>query len=414
MNTNSPTARLTQFLLVATLSATPVLAGDWASYLLGGDSDSGINGSLIYTSTADFGGGTTINGVSFSDSGTSGTNYSLGGVFASPFTGYANGLAGALNGAASSFLYNGNGTGDNSMTLTGLTIGQQYVTSWYNASFGGRRYIDITPSDTGLAFRFNEDANVGGAGNVLRYAFTATATSQTYNFDAVSNGDSFHHYAFSNAERNDGVFSYTHFAPVTPIVTNVSGQDSPFTPSNTDLLQTSVASMVSIGNFNREPILGGLGVLTDGTMSLGIGGNRPGMVTGENNSSITYTLDTSANTFGYDVSSITGFGGWGDGGRDEQRYSIFVSQIGSPDFILYGQLQENPASPGSPSGVMAQFNGSISNIDEVKFVFLDQVENGFVGYGEFDVVGTASVPEPTSVTLGLLGGLAFLSRRRRK
>ena len=63
---------------------------------------------------------------------------------------------------------------------------------------------------------------------------------------------------------------------------------------------------------------------------------------------------------------------------------------------------------------MAQFNGSISNIDEVKFVFLDQVENGFVGYGEFDVVGTASVPEPTSVTFGLLGGLAFLSRRRRK
>jgi hypothetical protein len=398
--------------LLAACACGTAFGGDWASTILTGDADSGINSGLTYTSAADFAGtATTINGVSFADTGTMGTNYSIGGAV-NAFTGYGNSVGGSVGGTESSFFYNGDGTGNNSLTLSGLTVGQQYVTSWYNTTFGGKRFVTITPSDAATPITINEDSNIRGAGMVIRYAFTATATTQTYGFDAVSNGDSFHHYAFSNAVRNDAVLSYTHFAPVTPIVTKVSNLSSPFTPSNTDLLQTSVSSVVTTGNFNREPVLGGIGVLTDGVMDIGVGGNRPGMVTGESNSLITFTLNTTTNIRGYSISSISTFGGWGDGGRDEQRVSVYVSLVGSSDFILFGDLSDNPGAPGSPSGIKADFIGALDGVDQVRFSFLDGVENGFVGYGELDVIGVPTVPEPTTAALATAAAFGLARRRR--
>ncbi len=390
-------------------------AGDFTDTILTGDSNSGINSGLTYTAKVDFNGGaTTINGVSFTDTGTAGTGYALT-TANTPFSGYANSLAGNMNGVAGNFFYTGDGSGNAAVTLTGLTPGQQYVTSFYNTAFGGSRYVNITPTDTGVPFLFNEDATLKGAGNVLRYSFTAPAAGTiTYNFDAVSNGDSFHFYGMTNAVRNDSLSSYVHFSPTAPTVTRVAGSSNPFTVSNTDLLQTSLSGIVTTGNFNREPILGPISVLANGNFSItGVGANNPELVTGENNASVTFNLDITTNTLGYNVTSIAGYGGWNDAGRDQQRYSIFFSTVGSSDFTLYGQLDDNPASPVGISAVRAVFTGLATGVDAIRIDFLDGVENGYVGYGEFDVFGTATIPEPSSMAGLLLCGAAFAFRRRK-
>ena len=402
------------------LAHNSAAAGDFSVTTLTGDADSGINLGLTYTAKADFGGGAqTINGVAFSDNNLTGTGYSLSGP-TNPFGGFANNTSGGMNSMVSDFFFGSNaGDGNHSLTLSGLTPGTQYVTSFYNASFGtgSGRYVDITPSDTGTVFRYDEDATNQGNATVLRYAFTATGTTQTFGFDAVNNADTFHHYAMSNAVRNDSIYSYNHFTPVTPTITRVSGSNNPFTVSNTDLLQMNLAGApVVSGNFDREPITGGASILNNGAFSIsGIGNNNPELTTGENNATVTYTLDTTTNTLGYNVTSIAGYGGWNDSGRDRQHYSIFYSTVGRSDFNFLGEVDDDPASPGSLSAVRAVFSGlSISGVDQIRIEILNGQENGYAGYGELDVIGTATVPEPGTMGCLLVGGAALLRRRRRR
>jgi hypothetical protein len=403
--------------IAITLSTASAFASDFTMTLLTGDADSGINSGLSYTAVADFfGPGTrTANGVSFSDNGLAGTNYTL--TLANPGNaGNSSNVTGVVGDLVSDFNH-GNGSPTASLTLSGLTVGTEYVTTWYNRTWGDNqstgRVVDITPSDTGIPFRINQDSTRNGDGTVIRYAFTATATTITYQFNAA-NLAAFHHYAMTNAVRNDSLFSYQHFTPIVPTITAVSGQDAPFTVSNTDLLQTSLSGITSLGDFNREPVLGGQPVLFNGAFAIGTSGNRPELVTGENNATITFTLDTSVNTLGYDVTSIAGYGGWGDGGRDNQIYSIYFSQVGSSAFTYLGGVNHQPGSPGAPSAVRTLFdNVGLTGVDAIRIDFLDGQENGFAGYGEFDVIGTPTVPEPASVFLLLIGCTGVALRRRR-
>ena len=336
MRTHGIVSVVVAFVLFAGL---PASAGDFYYSPISNDGNTGILSGLSYTSKADFvGDGTrSINGVIFSDTGPSGANYVLGGAF-SDFTGFANNVVGATNAVLADFKHTSDGSGNASLQLTGLTVGTQYVTSWYNAGFGnaGGRVVDITPSDTGTPFRFDENYTGAGNGNVLRYVFTANTPSITYSFDAVSNGDSFHHYAFTNAVRNTSLLA-------TPVITAASGAGpgfSPFTPSNTDLLQTSLLSVSSSGDFSKEGA-GGVSIFNNGVFVIN-GGNpadNSALATGENNASVTFNLDTTSNTLGYDVSSIASFGGWNDGGRDRQLYAVSVSYVGNSDFVHLGALR---------------------------------------------------------------------------
>ena len=397
------------FLLLAGL---PALAGDFSYAPISGDGNTGIYSGLSYTAKADFvGDGTrSVNGVLFSETGPSRTGYLFGGA-ANDFGGFGNNVGGVTGTMLSDFKHTGDGSGNASLQLTGLIPGTQYVTSWYNAGFGspGGRVVDITPSDTGTPFRFDENYTGAGNGNVLRYTFTATGTSITYNFDAVSDGDSFHHYAFTNAVRNTSLLA-------TPVITAASGAGpgfSPFTPSNNDLLQTHLLSVSSSGNFAQEGA-GGVPILTNGAFAINGGNpadNSP-LATGENNASLTFFLDTTVNALGYDVASIASFGGWNDSGRDRQLYAVSVSYVGDSNFVYLGALDYNPAAGSSPSAVRAVFETSLTGVDAVRFDFLNGQENGYAGYGEFDVVGIATVPEPSSLAMVLCACVACVAVRR--
>ena len=394
----------------------PTHAGTFSVSGWTGDGDSGIP-APNYTAVVDFAGNGTrvINGLTFTDTGTLSSSYQLVGA-PDVFTGFANALSGAgSNGVATDFRFSGSTNGNASVTLGNLIPGQNYVTTWYNAGFGpaGGRFVNITPGDTGVPFLFDENQSGNGNGNLLTYSFTAVKSLITFSFDAVANGDSFHHYALTNA----GPTGAAPLTTVNPIYSAVSGSApfSPFSPLNSDLLQTSLlGAPITVGNFTQEGA-GGASILNNGAFSIS-GGVNPQLATGENNASVTYNLNLSGAPLGYDISQIIGYGGWNDAGRDRQLYNVMYSIVGDSGFALLGTANgDNGANPNQPSAIQALFNTTLTGVDAIRFDFLSGQENGYAGYGEFDVVGAPTVvPEPGAASLLGLSLAALAARRRNR
>lgn len=405
------------FILTAAISAavlSTASAGIMSYTPMTGDADSGINPALTYTAKADFNGtgAHVANGVSFTDTGLIGTGYSLSGP-GNAHSGGLNSVTGEVGGMVNDFLF-GPGDGNATLTLTGLTIGTEYVTTWYNRGWGspGGRYMFITASDTPSGvFRIDQNFSGDGNGNVIRYTFTANATTQTYAIDAVNNADSFHHYAVSNAVRNDSLLPLTG-APVAPrISTQTGGGPQTASVSNSDLLQTQLAGTSSSGTFNPEGT-GGIGALTNGTFTASAGGFSE-FITPDPGTSVTFNLDVTTNTSGYDITSVRGYGGWQDEGRDQQNYSLYYSLVGDAGFLFLGTVNFDAPAGGNPSATSSIFDTALTGVDGIRVEFLGPVENGYTGYGEFDVIGSATVPEP-GTAVSLLGGLGLLAGLRRR
>ncbi len=176
--------------------ANPVFAGTFTTAPLTGDGDSGISGATSYTHAIDLGaaGNVTVNGAVFTGGFAGGTNtYGMTGADNTLPAWAGSGVTGATAGLFNGFQYNGTGGGE-TLTLNNLRIGQTYTTTFYNAVWGGPRSQNITTSDGGTV---TFDADAQGGGSLLKYNFTATSNSLTYNF-APNQVASFHQYAFSN------------------------------------------------------------------------------------------------------------------------------------------------------------------------------------------------------------------------
>jgi hypothetical protein len=218
--------------------------------------------------------------------------------------------------------------------------------------------------------------------------------------------------------------SSTNFFPVWPVDTNslIYG----FTLGSGPGTFTSVGDFTGGGNYcNADPTIlsdGAAGSLTSLPSLVVVAGGPTIFSVG---SSVTYTLITNSAPNGYDLTNITVFGGWQDGGRDEQKYQILYATASAPaSFVPLVTADYNPTDPGNrPSvsrttlipaaGVLAH------NVVAVKLNFdvSPAPENGWEGYSEFVVQGSPSlgvapnVVQDTAPTTAsdILGGQIVMS-----
>ena len=188
-------------------------------------------------------------------------------------------------------------------------------------------------------------------------------------------------------------------------------------PSATDLIQ-GLAPSAQSGNFTQEGAAGAT-ILTDGLFTSPITRDAGGpfqfgtFATGgpTGGTSLTYQLGAASN-----IASISIFGGWQDGGRDQQSYSIFFSTAAAPGtFLPLTTVDFNPADPlGNPQVTrvtIADTTGTLAaDVAALRFDF-NATENGYSGYSEIDVT---AVPEPGAPAVLGLTALGMAARRRRR
>jgi hypothetical protein len=187
-------------------------------------------------------------------------------------------------------------------------------------------------------------------------------------------------------------------------------------PSSTDILNGALP-IAQAGNFQQEASTG-VSALTNGSIDTFYGtafetDNHTAYATGDASGAgqfVTYYLGGT-----YDLSSVVTFGGWADGGRDEQLYDVLSSTDGVNFNTLASFAGVNIGSGTPISHRVALTEDSLfhlaTGITHIRINFLD-VENNFTGYTEIDVFGDL-VPEPTSAVTAGLGALGVLALRRR-
>jgi hypothetical protein len=111
---------------------------------------------------------------------------------------------------------------------------------------------------------------------------------------------------------------------------------------------------------------------------------------------VTYVIPGSAN--GYTITNITSYGGWGDGGRDAQAYTVYYSTVAQPtNFIKLAVVNYLPVNPTGISVTRATITPSTgalaTNVAGLYFDFTSPAgENGYEGYSEIAVYGSPSGP----------------------
>ena len=179
----------------------------------------------------------------------------------------------------------------------------------------------------------------------------------------------------------------------------------PFTPSwtaATDSLIGNLVPTVQMGDFGAFNTGGTASNLTVVGMPLTINrnfgaGNDGIEICGMGGGSLlVYQLPPSVN--GFEITNITTYGGWQDGGRDRQDYTVSYATAADPDHFLYlTTVRSDPSDPtatGSATRVaITDATGApiAKSVVAVMFNFLaPTAENNAVGYTAITVQGTAA------------------------
>jgi hypothetical protein len=206
---------------------------------------------------------------------------------------------------------------------------------------------------------------------------------------------------------------------ITAMAAQTGTGNGTFTPTWTvttnNSLIAGMAPSTALGNFSEEISGRSVNSLTTSnnlgiTLITGPGGitSSTNYVTCGNGSSagstIVYSLP--AATYGYDLTNIMVYGGWASNSRDQQAYTVYYSTVpAATTFILLGSVNYNPVNPGSVQSAtratLTAANGVLAtNVAAVKFNFATPAsENGYCGYAEINVLGTATIPPAVPASL---------------
>jgi hypothetical protein len=202
------------------------------------------------------------------------------------------------------------------------------------------------------------------------------------------------------------------------VVVSGSGNNSGFAVSNSDLLQAQLSSTTSSITLNVGENNAWSGGATVANLTDGLFPTSPNSSTGSlaiSGGNVVYELNTTVNTFGYDISSIGIFSGWNDDGRDGINVTVSYATVAAP--LTFVDIAIATQDDGSARFENANINETVSpnvlasGVKSIRFTF-NSPENAGVGYKELDVIGVATVPEPSTALLGGLGILALMRRRR--
>ena len=186
--------------------------------------------------------------------------------------------------------------------------------------------------------------------------------------------------------------------------------------------QATVASM------NSTPMCGINGgaydstAIVDGGMS-GAYQNDDGLLWGGTYLEVYLNLNaaTGGSANGYDINQVRVFSGWNDN-RKDHWYAIELLKVGEADW--YRIKEVDLKSSGLPQGIESIVASDVSgesigtNIQALRIIMLPVVNEDWTAwigsvYQEMDVIGTASVPEPATMSLLVMGGLGVLLRRKK-
>ena len=189
--------------IALSLVVTANAAGVFATTEFTGDSDCGVASSIQYTHAVNIGGsGIRVNGVDFigtSGANPSGSNFSTSGFANQYGTAWGAPVTGAIQTVCNYFNYNGT---VQTLTLTGLTAGQDYKTTFYNCGWGGvgGRYCFIWSDENndGVEEAYIDFDENYAAASLLTYAFTAESDTVKFTIEPYNTANTFHLYGFSN------------------------------------------------------------------------------------------------------------------------------------------------------------------------------------------------------------------------
>jgi hypothetical protein len=180
--------------------------------------------------------------------------------------------------------------------------------------------------------------------------------------------------------------------PPGPVVTveNQNTDNPTWTIEPGNLIAGKLPDATGAGNFQAESA-GGLPVLTDGAI-----GPLAGPVTFATAGSGAGQSVTYFAPYGWNLSQIVTYSGWGDGGRDGQFYNVSYSTLADPaTFRPLVSVDYNPEVAGGPSANRVSITNSTggllaAGVAAVKFDFARQVsqDNGYSGYAELVLLGT--------------------------
>ena len=407
---------------------------------------SGIDTGKTYTHVLDFGDGTaaSVNGVAFEAAGNSGTNWSLSGAtFLLPegagsptsptFGDGANGTG--MNKLFSDFYYNGNPA---VLTLSGLTPGTTYEAHLFNRQWGGDRtqLFQVNAGAAAGALLFNQDASA--TPSFLSFRYTADASGTASITTTQIGAGTYHWYGATNevaaaaaatqltvGDASNSAFSGSITGPISLTKTGAGTLELSGANTNTGSTFVSEGKLLINGTLANTDLvvinagtLGGSGSINPAANVFVVGGAEvsPGNSIGTLSAGPVSFLDTSIFSMEIGVSTadqlvVTG------AGSISGTVALNLSLLGDPTDDAYFTLIDG-TSPfdGYASGGRFSYGGNSLDEGELFIVttgaFTQEFSISYAADAGKDVTVHAT-PEPGSAALLLLGGVAFLRRRRR-